>query len=227
HRLLGADLVAHGAYAFGTRSDEDETALFHPFREIGVFRQEAVAGVDGLGVCDFGGRDQRGHVQIAVAPRGGPDADGFIGQAHVLGLAVGLGMHDHGLDAQFAAGTQDPKGDFAAIGDQDFFEHGVQAMMNRGWPYSTGSPFSTRISLITPDLSASISFSSFIASMMHRGSPSLTAWPTSTTISLLTPDLSASISFSSFVGSVMHRGSPSLTAWPTSTKAGAFGLGAR
>ena len=39
-------------------------------------------------------------------------------------------------------------------------------MMNSGSPYSTGWPFSTRMALITPPLSDSISFSNFIASMM-------------------------------------------------------------
>lgn len=58
--------------------------------------------------------------------------------------------------------------------------YSVYSMINSGSPYSTGVPFSTRISLITPDFSASISFISFMASMMHKVSPSLTLWPTST-----------------------------------------------
>jgi len=55
-----------------------------------------------------------------------------------------------------------------------------QPMMNSGWPYSTAWPFSTRISLITPALSDSISLSSFIASMMQTVWPSLTVSPTLT-----------------------------------------------
>src|SRR3546814_7836646 len=103
-----------------------------------------------------------------------------ICQAHVLGVAVGLGVHDHRLDAEFAAGALDAQRDLAAVGDQDFFKHmRNQPMTNSGWPYSTGSPFSTRLSLMTPDLSASISFSCFMASKMHSGSPSLTDLPTS------------------------------------------------
>ena len=57
---------------------------------------------------------------------------------------------------------------------------GRYSMMNSGWPYSTGWPFSTRIALIMPVASASISFISFIASMMHTVSPALMFWPTST-----------------------------------------------
>src|SRR5690606_22962039 len=53
-------------------------------------------------------------------------------------------------------------------------------MRNSGWPNSTGSPFSTKISAIVPETSASISFMSFIASTMQRVCPFCTVWPTST-----------------------------------------------
>jgi hypothetical protein len=33
-------------------------------------------------------------------------------------------MHRDGRDAELLAGAQDPERDFAAIGDEDFFEHG-------------------------------------------------------------------------------------------------------
>jgi hypothetical protein len=38
-------------------------------------------------------------------------------------LTFGLGVHDHGLDAHFAAGALDAQRDFAAIGNEDFFKH--------------------------------------------------------------------------------------------------------
>ena len=46
-----------------------------------------------------------------------------VGQLHVLGVAVGLGIDDDGLDAHLAAGALDPQRDLAAIGDQDLLEH--------------------------------------------------------------------------------------------------------
>ena len=74
---------------------------------------------------------------------------------------------------------------FGALGqatalDERYEAAADQPMMNSGWPNSTGWPFSTRIALTTPDLSASISFISFIASMMQSVSPACTVWPTST-----------------------------------------------
>lgn len=54
------------------------------------------------------------------------------------------------------------------------------SITNRVWPYSTGSPLSTRIAFMVPALSASIWLRSFMASMMQRVSPTLTLCPTST-----------------------------------------------
>ena len=58
----------------------------------------------------------------------------------------------------------DEPGEEYNIGYTDFTK-------NNGWPNSTGSPFSTKISTTCPPISALISFISFIASMMHTTSP--------------------------------------------------------
>ncbi len=125
HGLLGRDLVAHQADAVGGRADKDEAGLFHALGKVRVLGQEAVAGVDGLRIGHLGGRDDGGHVQVRQRRRGRADADGFVCQAHVLGLLVGLGVHHDRLDAQLAAGALDAKSDFAAVRDQNFFKHGL------------------------------------------------------------------------------------------------------
>ena len=107
----------------GRRADEGEAAALHPLGEVGVFGEEAVAGVDRLGVGDLGGRDDGRHVEVALRRGRGPDADGFVGELDVLGVAVGLGIDHHRLDAELAAGALDPQGDFPAVGDQDLLEH--------------------------------------------------------------------------------------------------------
>jgi len=43
--------------------------------------------------------------------------------AHVLGLRVGVGIHGHRLHAEAARSGGHAAGDFAAVGDQDFFKH--------------------------------------------------------------------------------------------------------
>ena len=123
HRRLGRDLVAHQTDGFRARPDENETGGFHPLGKIGIFREEAVAGVNRLGIGDFRCRNDRRDVEITQLRRGRADAHRFVGQADVLGLAVGVGMHHHGLDTQFAAGALDAQGNFATIGDQNLTEH--------------------------------------------------------------------------------------------------------
>ena len=66
--------------------------------------------------------------QITFARRARADGVGFVGQADVEGFAVGFAENGDGSNAEFAASAQDAHGDFAAIGNQDFFEHAVLAM---------------------------------------------------------------------------------------------------
>ncbi len=128
--------------------------FFDHLGEIGVFRQEAVAGMNRVGVGDGGGGDDRRLVQIGILGRGRADAHRFVGQTHMHGVMVGGGMHRDRLDTHLAAGAMDAKGDLAAIGDEDFAEH--YSMMTSGSPYSTGEPSSTRIWVILPALAARI-----------------------------------------------------------------------
>ncbi len=71
HRLLRAHLVAHEADGFGPRTDEHETAPLDLVGEVRVLGQEAVAGVDGLGVRDLGRADDGRDVEVALAEDGG------------------------------------------------------------------------------------------------------------------------------------------------------------
>ncbi len=110
-------------------------------REAGVLAQEAVAGVDGIDVGDFGGADDGGHVQIAARALGRADADGLVGEAHVGAVAVGLGIDGDGLDSQFLAGADDANGNFAPVGDEDLLKRrGRQTEPPRTPPAGRSSP---------------------------------------------------------------------------------------
>ena len=208
HGMFGRNFVTHQADGFGAWADEDETGFFNLIGKTVVFSQETVAGVNGVGTGNLGGCNQRGNIQITLWRRCRADADGFIGQFDVQAVFIGFGMDGNGGNAHFTAGTQYTQCNLAAVGNQYFFQHGDSfginarvlglyagrfqtgiagnaclnrnySMINSGSPYSTGWPFSTRMALITPERSASISFISFMASMMQRVSPSFTDWPTS------------------------------------------------
>ena len=176
---LGGDLVAHRADMFGLGPDPGDVVRFDDLGELGVFGQEAVAGMDRVGMADFGGRNDVGHVEIAVGRAGRADADRVVGQSHMHGIGIGGGMHRHRLDTHFMGGAVDAQRDFAAIGDQDAGDtHGrAQPMTTSGWSNSTGWAFSTRIDLTVPALSAVIGFITFIASTISSVCPSLTLSP--------------------------------------------------
>jgi hypothetical protein len=159
--------------------------------------------VDRFGVGDFGGADQRRHVQVAEVRRGRADTDGFVGEAHVLGFLVGFRVDDHRLDAELAARALNAQRDFTAVGNEDFFKHSeyssLRGRANGAWSIGGARPDGRAAGLADHEkrlavfdglavldedfldhagLVDSISFSSFIASMMHSVWPSLTVSPT-------------------------------------------------
>src|SRR5690606_4216922 len=79
HRPDRLALVAHQADGVGLGPDEDEARLLHALGEVGVLAEEAVAGVDRLGVGDLGRGDDRRHVQVAAVGRRRTDADRLVG----------------------------------------------------------------------------------------------------------------------------------------------------
>src|SRR5206468_13019085 len=139
HRHLGGDLVAHGADRLRARADEDEAGVLDPFGEIRVLREEAVAGMDRLGVGHLGRTDDGRDVEVAVARGRRPDAYRFVGEHHVLRVGVGLRMHGDRLDAELAARPLDSQRDLAAVGDQYFFKH--RAGASNVWPLPLGGGF--------------------------------------------------------------------------------------
>ena len=123
--LLGFDLVAHQTDVLGLRADEMQVVLGKNFGKARIFRQEAVAGMHRIGAGDFAGREQRGHVEVAVFRRRRADAHALVGKPHMHGVGVGRRMDRDRRDAKFLARAQDAQCDFAAIGYQDFVKHGV------------------------------------------------------------------------------------------------------
>ena len=121
---LGLDLVAHQADVLGLGADELHVVLGEDFGKARVLRQEAVAGMHGVGAGDLAGRENGGDVEIAVFGRRRADAHALVGKAHMHGVGVGGGMHRHRRDAELLAGAQHAQRDLAAVGDEDFIEHG-------------------------------------------------------------------------------------------------------
>ena len=101
--------------------------------------------MNGVGAGDFGGADHGRHVQVAVGAARRADADVLVGEADVQRVFVGLRVDRDRLDAELAAGEDDPHRHFAAVRDQNFLEHVsyLVRIANSRSPYCTGCPFST------------------------------------------------------------------------------------
>ncbi len=131
HGPLGLGLVPHEGDGLGARADEGDVARLADLGELRRLGEEAVAGVDGVGVADLRRGDEVGDLQVGVAAGGGPDADVLVGEAHVEGIDVHVRVDGHRLDAQLLAGPDDPEGDLASVGDEDFSEHGALSRWDR------------------------------------------------------------------------------------------------
>ena len=114
----GLALVAHQAHDLGGRADEGEAGGGAGFDEGGVLREQAEAGVQGVGAGLLRGGDDPLDVQVALAGRGAADVDRTVALQDVEGAAVGVGVDGDGLDAEGAAGAGDADGDLAAVGDE-------------------------------------------------------------------------------------------------------------
>jgi hypothetical protein len=145
HFAPRAVLLAHHFNDFRPRTDEGNLGRFAHFREVRILGQKPVAGMNGVHVGDFRGADYVGDVQITFAAARRPDAHGFIGKAHVQRIPVGLRIDGDRLDSQLLARADDPQGDLAAVGYQNFVEH------RESPPTSCGSAgFQTRAARIPP-----------------------------------------------------------------------------
>ena len=128
HRDLGADLVAHQPDRLGARADEHEPRALDLVGEVRVLGEEPIARVNGLRVGHLRRRDDGRHIQVALRAGRRSDADGLVGEAHVLGLAVRLGVDDDSPNVELAARALDAQRNLATIGDQHLPEQRTRSL---------------------------------------------------------------------------------------------------
>ncbi len=111
-------LQAKLADLLGGRAQEDQTGRVAGADEAGVFRQEAVAGVNRPGAALLRNGDELVDVQIGLAGAAFTQRIGFVGLVHVGRIAVGVGVYHDALDAEGVQRSQDTRGNGPAIGNQ-------------------------------------------------------------------------------------------------------------
>ena len=113
----GSGFVAEGAQELDARPDKLDPRSTAGGSEIGVFREEAVAGMDRIDAMRF----RQGHDRFDVEV----GADRFAGAAHqirfvcfeaVQGEAILVGVDRDGANAEFVCRAEHADGDLAAVG---------------------------------------------------------------------------------------------------------------
>ena len=116
-------LVLQRIHGARIRSDEADVAALAYVCEMGILRQETVAGVDGVNVGDLGCADNPIDPQIALAGGRFADADGFVRHLNVHRVGVRFGIDRDRADVKFLARADDAYGDFPAIRNQNLLKH--------------------------------------------------------------------------------------------------------
>ena len=80
----------------------------------------------------LGRADHVALVEVALARRRRPDADGAVGEPHPGALAVGGRVDGDGLEAELVAGADHAHGDLAPVGDEDSLITGARARTAAG-----------------------------------------------------------------------------------------------
>ncbi len=123
HRALGLGLVPHFVNHLRWRTDPDQLMVNTDLGKIGVFGEETIAGMNRVGVGDFGRRNECFGLQIALRRWRRTDADGFVGKFDMQRIAVRSRADSDGFNAEFAAGADNPQRDLSPVGDKHFIKH--------------------------------------------------------------------------------------------------------
>ena len=114
-----AHLVAERLDRVRRRTDPREARADHRAREVRVLRQEAVAGVHRVGARARRDVQELVDREVGVRRACAVERVRLVGQRHVQGRAVLVGVDGDGRDARVAACASDADGDLASVGDED------------------------------------------------------------------------------------------------------------
>ena len=118
-------LIAKQVELLGSRSHEDQPRFGTGTGKDRILGQEAVAGMNRIAARGLCHGDHAPDVEIGCRALSF-QRPGLVDPPDVQRRGVVLRMDAHGGDAEFGGSLGDAYGDFTAIGDQEFFEHGPE-----------------------------------------------------------------------------------------------------
>ena len=119
----GGDSVTHGVDGTGRWANEFNTCFLTGGREVCVFRQKAVTGVDSVCVAAASGIDNLVDNQVGLTCRRWANVDGHIRHADVRGVGIGIRVDRDGANSVVTKGSNNAAGNLPAVCDQ----YGTQA----------------------------------------------------------------------------------------------------
>ena len=122
--VAGGIFVTHKANRLRRGTNKLDVATGANFGEVRVLRQKSISRVDRIGIANLRSADDAVDFEITFRTHSRPNANSLVGELHMEAVDVGLRVNSNRLDTQFPTGADNTEGDFAAIGDQDFFKHG-------------------------------------------------------------------------------------------------------
>ena len=134
-RDAGAGLVAEQFELLDHRADEGDARLRAATRELGVLRQEAVAGVNRLAAGFLRRRDHAIDVQIR-RDAAAVERVGLVGHSGVQRLGVVSRVDSDGAQTQIRCRANDPDRDLATVGDEQARETHIDSSAGRPAHYA-------------------------------------------------------------------------------------------
>ena len=113
-------LAAHQRNRLGRWPDEGQPGVAARAREARILGQESVARMDRVGAGASRDVEDRVNVEIAAGGLVRPEVEGLVRLADMARGAVAVGIDGDRRQPHLAACTNDPDGDLAAVGDEDF-----------------------------------------------------------------------------------------------------------
>ena len=126
--VAGSHLIAQLGNGLGGGANPGQARVNALLRELRVLRKETVAGVHSVSAGAESDFNELVHDQVGLCRGGAAESVGFIGELHVLGVAVGVSVDGDGLQALIAGCTNHADSNFTAVSDQNLADRaGVTA----------------------------------------------------------------------------------------------------